>query len=424
MKDSNKNQTEYREPFPYKTYEEIRQDKDRRQRFHHGMVVMSGIFLMFCAVIIGVGVVWNQSATPVKLLRMEAQTGEPDLSALTQAAGLAELSGRLNDFTLPMPGIPTKEIDETEDMDLIRVTDVSDVVKKARASVVGVEAESYTGLITGRSGSGIILSADGYIITNSHVIEGCDSINVTLDSGEQHIAFVVGNDSYSDIAVLKIDAENLVPAQLGDSGRVEVGQPAVAIGNPTGHLQGTTTFGIISGVDRTMMVNGTMMRLLQTDAAINTGNSGGPLLNGQGQVIGINSAKVSLDGYEGLGFAIPINAVRPIAEELVRSGSVSARPMLGLSVSRLSAMASNFYGLPQGLYVTAVDSGQLCGLQPGDVITHINDVHTTDLPDAVIVRDQFRAGDTVTVTFVRRGVVKTVELTLLDRMTVFSDSNL
>ena len=155
MKDSNKNQTEYREPFPYKTYEEIRQDKDRRQRFHHGMVVMSGIFLMFCAVIIGVGVVWNQSATPVKLLRMETQTGEPDLSALTQAAGLAELSGRLNDFTLPMPGIPTKEIDETEDVDLIRVTDVSDVVKKARASVVGVEAESYTGLITGRSGSGI-----------------------------------------------------------------------------------------------------------------------------------------------------------------------------------------------------------------------------------------------------------------------------
>ena len=422
MKDSNQNQTEYREPFPYKTYEEILQEKERRRNFHHNMVIVSGIFLMFCAVIIGVGIVWNRSAAPV--VRPVSETGELDLSAIAQAAGLEELGGRLNDFTLPMPGIPAQNTEDTENEDLIRVTDVSDVVKKARASVVGVEAETYSGHAAARGGSGIILSADGYIITNSHVIEGCDSISVTLDSGEQYVAFVVGNDVYSDIAVLKIDAEGLVPAQLGDSDRVEVGQPAVAIGNPTGHLQGTTTFGIISGVDRTMTVNGTVMHLLQTDAAINSGNSGGPLLNGQGQVIGVNSAKVSIDGYEGLGFAIPINTVRPIAEELVRSGSVSSRPMLGVSVSRLSAMASNFYGLPQGLYVTAVDPGQLCGLQTGDVITHINDVAVTDETDAVIVRDQFRAGDTVTVTYFRRGVTKTVELTLLDRMTVFSGSDL
>ena len=424
MNDPNKQQTEYREPFPYKTYEEIRMEKERRRQFHHSMVVVSGIFLMFCAVIIGVGMVWNRSASPFQLLRQTSEAGGFNLAILNQPAEPPAESGKNADFTLPEPSDKTEISDEAEPGQLIQVADVSAVVKKARASVVGVEAESYTGYIPSRSGSGIILSADGYIITNSHVIEGCDSISVTLDSGEQYIAFVVGNDSYSDIAVLKIDAENLSPAQLGDSDRVEVGQPAVAIGNPTGHLQGTTTFGIISGVDRTMVVNNTVMNLLQTDAAINSGNSGGPLLNGRGEVIGINSAKVSVSGYEGLGFAIPINTARPIAEELVRSGSVSARPMLGITASRLSAMASSFYGLPQGLYVTAVDKSQNCGLQAGDVITHINDANVTTISAAVLVRDHFRAGDTVTVTFCRRGLTRTVELTLLDRLTVSSDSNL
>ena len=424
MKDSHEKQTEYREPFPYKTYEEILSEKERRRSFHRAMVVVSGIFLMLCAVIIGVGLVWNHSALPFPQLRQTGEAKGFDLAILAHPAGPEEQGGNLADFVLPLPSKETPAASETGSGDLIQVTDVSDVVKKARASVVGVEAESYTGYVTGRSGSGIVLSADGYIITNSHVIEGCDSISVTLDSGESYIAFVVGSDSYSDIAVLKIDAQGLVPAELGDSDLVEVGQPAVAIGNPTGHLQGTTTFGIISGVDRTVMVGDSVMHLLQTDAAINSGNSGGPLLNRHGQVIGINSAKVSVSGYEGLGFAIPSNTARPIVEELVRSGSISARPMLGVAASRLSAMASGFYGLPQGLYITAVDRDQTCGLQPGDVITHINDTHVTDLPDAVMVRERFRAGETVTVTFFRRGVTRTVELVLLDRMTVFSDCNL
>ena len=424
MKDSHEKQTEYREPFPYKTYEEILMEKERRRRFHHTMVVVSGIFLMLCAVIIGVGLVWNRSVLPFPQLRQTGETKGFDLAILTNPAEPEATGGNKADFVLPLPAQTEQPTTDEGAESLIQVTDVSAVVKKARASVVGVEAESYTGYLTSRSGSGIVLSADGYIITNSHVIDGCDSISVTLDSGEEHIAFVVGSDSYSDIAVLKIDAQALTPAELGNSDLVEVGQPAVAIGNPTGHLQGTTTFGIISGVDRTVMIGDSVMSLLQTDAAINSGNSGGPLLNRQGQVIGIKSAKVSVSGYEGLGFAIPINTARPIAEELVRSGSISARPMLGVAASRLSAMASGFYGLPQGLYVTDVDQGQQCGLQPGDVITHINDAHVNNLPDAVMVRDRFRAGETVTVTFFRRGVTRTVELVLLDRMTVFSDCNL
>jgi serine protease Do len=264
-------------------------------------------------------------------------------------------------------------------------------------------------------------------MTNSHVISGCDSINVTLDTGMEYAAFVVGDDVYSDIAVLKIDAEDLCAASLGDSDQVQVGQPAIAIGNPTGYLQGTTTFGIISGVDRNMLVNNTVMNLLQTDAAINTGNSGGPLLNQSGQVIGINSAKISISGYEGLGFAIPINTARPIAEELVRNGSVTSRPVLGVACHRLSSMASSFYGLPQGLYVTGVAPGSgaaAAGLQAGDVITHINDTLVENLSSAVRLRDKLSAGDTISVTIFRRGMVVITEITLSNRQMVLSDYNL
>lgn len=429
MDNQQKEQQSYQEPFPYKTYDEILMEKERRMRFRHGMVVMSGIFLMFCAVIIGISMIWNRSANPFSLLSQTADTSLPDKSKLDATpSDTPSQGGNDANFTLPFGASETnKPAQEENAEDLIYVTDVSGVVKKARQSVVGIEAEVYTGYVTSRTGSGIILSEDGYIITNSHVISGCDSINVTLDSGGEYAAFVVGDDSYSDIAVLKIDAEGLTAAELGDSDKVEVGQPAIAIGNPTGYLQGTTTFGIISGVDRNMVVNNTVMNLLQTDAAINSGNSGGPLLNQQGQVIGINSAKVSVSGYEGLGFAIPINTARPIAEELVRNGSVSNRPMLGVTGSRLSSMASSFYGLPQGLYLTAVDpsgGAAASGLKTGDVITHINEIPVSTLSEAVLIRDQFSAGDTVTVTYYRRGATYTVPVKLMNRQVAAEGDNL
>ena len=426
MKEQQDNGQIEQEPFPYKTYDEILMEKYRRERFHHGMVVMSGIFLMFCAVIIGVSLVWNQNTDPLALLKGAAD-GNGDTSQLA-AVETRPFDRDLN-FTLPFigaeaePAVPDLN-QETED--LIYVSDVSDIVKKARASVVGVEAETYAGYVTSSTGSGIILSEDGYIITNSHVISGCDSIVVTLDSGEEYAAFVVGDDSYSDIAVLKIDAENLDAATLGDSDQVEVGQPAIAIGNPTGYLQGTTTFGIISGVDRNMVVNNTVMNLLQTDAAINVGNSGGPLLNKHGEVVGINSAKVSVSGYEGLGFAIPINVARPIAEELVRNGSITSRPMLGVNAVRLSSMASGFYGMPQGLYLTDVDEESYAfaaGLKAGDVITHINEIRVTTLPVAAKIRDQHTAGDVISVTFYRKGNTFTLPVMLSSRID-YSNINL
>lgn len=430
MNNEQKDNQTYQEPFPYKTYDEILLEKQRRMRFHHGMVVMSGIFLMLCAVIIGISMVWNRSTNPFSLLTQTAGSQGIGTEKPEGSTAATEMNdGKDINFTLPFvsASVEKENPKSAETSDLIYVTDVSGVVKKARSSVVGIEAESYTGYMTSRTGSGTILSEDGYIITNSHVIAGCDSITVTLDTGDSYMAFVVGDDSYSDIAVLKIDAEGLTAAELGDSDQVEVGQAAIAIGNPTGLLQGTTTFGIISGVNRNMVVNNTVMNLLQTDAAINSGNSGGPLLNQDGQVIGINSAKVNISGYEGLGFAIPINTARPIAEELVRSGSVANRPVLGVTGSRLSAMASSFYGLPQGLYLTAVDQSSdaaACGLQAGDVITHINDTRVTTISAAVMIRDQFSAGNTILVTFYRRGETQTISVRLMDQQKASSDNNL
>jgi len=431
MDQQQKQQHTYQEPFPYKTYDEILMEKERRMRLRHVMVVMSGIFLMFCAVIIGVSMIWNRNTNLFSLLTQTSDGSSPNPGKISNAnTAQIQFGGKDSNFTLPFAKDPadSSAIEEGADGEsALYVTDVSGVVKKAMASVVGIEAEFYTGYVTTRTGSGVILSSDGYIMTNSHVISGCDSINVTLDTGMEYAAFVVGDDIYSDIAVLKIDAENLSAASLGDSDQVQVGQPAIAIGNPTGYLQGTTTFGIISGVDRNMLVNNTVMNLLQTDAAINSGNSGGPLLNQAGQVIGINSAKISISGYEGLGFAIPINTARPIAEELVRTGSVTSRPALGVACHRLSSMASSFYGLPQGLYITGVapDSGAAeAGLQAGDVITHINDILVENLPTAVQIRDKLSAGDSISVTIFRRGTVITVPLELSNRQRIASDYNL
>ena len=415
----------YQEPFPYKTYEEILLEKARRKKLQHGLVVMTGIFLLLCAVVIGVSMVWNRSANPFLLITQVAENKGFNLgdNAIDTEPAVQTVE---KDDSFRLPTAPANETTAGQQSELMYVTDVSAVVKKAISSVVGIEAESYSGYITSRTGSGIILTKDGYIITNSHVISGCDSINVTLDNGEAYAAFVVGDDGYSDIAVLKIAAEGLTPAVLGDSDLVEVGQPAIAIGNPTGQLQGTTTFGIISGVNRNVMVNNTVMNLLQTDAAINSGNSGGPLLNQQGQVVGINSAKVSISGYEGLGFSIPINTARPIAEELVRSGSVAGRPTLGVACSKLSAMASSFYGLPEGLYLSVVDDdcgGYHAGLQAGDVITHINDVRVKSMSEAYVQRNLYRAGENIKVTIYRRGLSQTVSVCLSDQQLADGDCN-
>ena len=402
----------YQNAASYRSYEEVLAQKRRRARLRRGCAV--------CAILVAVG-----GAGGYLLLRNDPDE-VPSKSAETDLS-----SG--NGLTAILGGNDSQETDSAQSSDdsafsmEIRkkpensdggfvVKDVSDVVQKVRPSVVGVITESFQTYSTSSTGSGIILSEDGYIVTNNHVVEGGDSIAVTLDDGETYAAELIGTDVKSDIAVLKIDAQNLPAAEFGDSSQVEVGEAAIAIGNPLG-LNGTVTAGIISAVDREIQVGSSNMVLLQTDASINPGNSGGALLNEYGQVIGVNSAKISSEDSEGLGFAIPSNTVGPIVEELIDKGYVSGRPLTGISGRNVSALAAAFYNIPQGILVDQVapeSDAAAKGLTAGDVIIGVDDIRVENISDACTLRDEHKAGDTMKLTFYRQGSTHEINIQLME----------
>lgn len=402
----------YQNAASYRSYEEVLAQKRRRARLRRGCAV--------CAILVAVG-----GAGGYLLLRSDPDE-VPSKSAET------DLSSE-NGLTAILGGNDSQETDSAQSSDdsafsmEIRkkpensdggfvVKDVSDVVQKVRPSVVGVITESFQTYSTSSTGSGIILSEDGYIVTNNHVVERGDSIAVTLDDGETYAAELIGTDVKSDIAVLKIDAQNLPAAEFGDSSQVEVGEAAIAIGNPLG-LNGTVTAGIISAVDREIQVGSSNMVLLQTDASINPGNSGGALLNEYGQVIGVNSAKISSEDSEGLGFAIPSNTVGPIVEELIDKGYVSGRPLTGISGRNVSALAAAFYNIPQGILVDQVapeSDAAAKGLAAGDVIIGVDDIRVENISDACTLRDEHKAGDTMKLTFYRQGSTHEINIQLME----------
>lgn len=268
-------------------------------------------------------------------------------------------------------------------------------------------------------GSGIIMSEDGYIITNAHVVEGATSLKVMTSDGETYEAQLVGSDTVTDLAVVKIDATGLTAAEFGSSEDLRVADKVMAIGNPGGHeLSSSVTIGYVSALNRAIAnsTTGYTMEYIQTDAAINPGNSGGALINKYGQVVGINSAKISATGYEGLGFAIPIDTAQPIISDLIQYGYVKDRAVLGISGQFIDSMTGRFYGLPQGEYVAQLNSSeaQASGLQVGDVITAIDgqqlDSEST-LRSAILSK---KPGDTVTLQVYRSSTQQstTVELKL------------
>lgn len=402
----------YQNAASYRSYEEVLAQKRRRARLRRGCAV--------CAILVAVG-----GAGGYLLLRSDpdevpSKSAETDLSSengLTAILGGNDSqetdSAQFSDDSSFSMEIRKKP--ENSDGGFV-VKDVSDVVQKVRPSVVGVITESFQTYSTSSTGSGIILSEDGYIVTNNHVVEGGDSIAVTLDDGETYAAELIGTDVKSDIAVLKIDAQNLPAAEFGDSSQVEVGEAAIAIGNPLG-LNGTVTAGIISAVDREIQVGSSNMVLLQTDASINPGNSGGALLNEYGQVIGVNSAKISSEDSEGLGFAIPSNTVGPIVEELIDKGYVSGRPLTGISGRNVSALAAAFYNIPQGILVDQVapeSDAAAKGLTAGDVIIGVDDIRVENISDACTLRDEHKAGDTMKLTFYRQGSTHEINIQLME----------
>jgi len=308
------------------------------------------------------------------------------------------------------------------------VLTVEEIAKRVGPSIVGISCssvvQSYFGSQTAQSsGSGIIIDAKGHIVTNYHVIEGSSSIKVKLTSGNEYDATVVGGDEKTDIAVIKISAkEELHVATIGDSDEVEVGELAVAIGNPlASELFGTVTAGVISGVNRTMTVGQRDMTLIQTDAAISPGNSGGALINKYGEVIGINSVKLVDDAAEGLGFAIPMNEAVPIVQDLTKYGYVKGRPMIGVSVREITPELAYYNNLlvDYGLYIMSVTEGSgaaNAGLSRGDIILKFDGTPVTSATQMNKIRDKHKAGDRVSVTIMRGKAEKVVSVTLTEDM--------
>ena len=268
------------------------------------------------------------------------------------------------------------------------------------------------------SGSGFILSDNGYIITNYHVIEDSNSVTVTTYSGQSYEAEIVGFDESNDIAVLKIEAESLVPVVLGSSDELQVGDFVEAIGNPLGELTFSMTYGAVSALDREVTLsNGVTMKLIQTDCAINSGNSGGALFNMYGEVIGITNAKYSSGGsgasIDNIGFAIPIDSVRDIVESIIEKGYIT-KPYIGVSVASVGS-ESQAYGLPGGAAVKAVTEGgpaEKAGLQVNDIITAVDGVEITSHSDLVDYVGQKSVGDTISLTVYRQGTYITVNVTV------------
>lgn len=269
-------------------------------------------------------------------------------------------------------------------------------------------------------GSGIILSEDGLILTNTHVIENCDTASVTLFDNSSYDAALVGADSTSDIAVLRIEATGLTPASFGDSAELAIGDQVAAIGNPLGEtFRMTLTDGIISAIDRGISYNGHSMTLLQTNTAINEGNSGGALFNMYGQVIGVTNMKMmsSYSSIEGIGFAIPSSTIAAVADSLMQYGEVRGRTAIGITVGAIPENVTSHYDLPTGLYVSAVEEksdAAAKGIQQGDIITAVNGNPTSATSDILTVKNTLSVGDTITFTIWRDGETFDVDVTLVD----------
>ena len=394
--------------YPYNHQDPIYQTGSTRPPKSRGGLVA---FLLVLVILL-LGAVTLLGVMNIKMFRALQDTEEENILGLT-------ISGdRVNSTIAPQEDIPISTVP-----DLIQVEpsptavdntpaedglSLQEIYKNNILSVVSIICSYRSGSATG---TGVILSAEGYIVTNCHVVEDAQSIQILFHDDRVLDAQLVGLDAVSDLAVLRVEAEDLQPATLGDSTALRVGDQVVAIGDPLGiELRGTMTDGIVSAINRDVNVGGRVMNLIQTNAALNSGNSGGPLLNCYGQVIGINTMKMgdqmSTAGVEGLGFAIPSNTVSEIVNQLIRQGYVSGRPYVGINGEAISTLEQIYYGLPAGLYITEVEAGspaEKTGLQEGDILLSVNDTRIYGLADLETVLYSFEPGDKAQITIYRRG---------------------
>ncbi|HEY9059551.1 MAG TPA: trypsin-like peptidase domain-containing protein [Pseudobacteroides sp.] len=322
-----------------------------------------------------------------------------------------------------------------EKVALTKGSPVTEIAKKVNPSIVGIRMvtgnskRSYFNNISqsNAEGSGVIISQDGYIMTNYHVVQYADpknrlsrstTLEVFLSDDKQVKAKYIGGDSKNDLAVIKVELDNLPAAELGDSSQLEVGELAVAIGNPLGmEFAGSVTVGVVSALDRKVEAEGKTLNLIQTDAASNPGNSGGALVNSQGQVIGINTIKISTAGVEGLGFAIPINDAKPIVDQLRMFGYIKGRPQIGITGEQVTEPIAQQYGIPVGIYIIEVASGSgadKAGISEGDILVSLADKEVKTMKDLDDIKKSYKAGDTVNAVVVRDGSKVDLKLTFTE----------
>lgn len=329
---------------------------------------------------------------------------------------------------------PTTNISQTSVATSGKSLSVAEVASLAADSVVEITTESVANdmfmrqYVTEGAGSGVIISTDGYIATNNHVIERASKITVRLTDGKEYEAKLIGTDAQTDVAVIKIEGVTLQPVTLGDSDTIGVGDAAIAIGNPLGELGGTVTNGIISALDRQIVLENQTMTLLQTNAAINPGNSGGGLFNDQGQLIGLVVAKSSGSNVEGLGFAIPVNVVKDVVDSIINVGYVQGRPVLGVSVVNIdSSQLAYQYGVSKlGVYIAGLTEGtkaEASGLKVGDCLIAVDDTQISSTSDLTKILQSHQVGDKVNVMVSRNGKMLTVEVELSENKPVATFSN-
>ena len=384
---------------------------------HGGIIAVLVVLVIFLC-----GVVTIMTAMNIRLVR-ELNTKEPDPSSpvpfVTPETTVAptETTAETEEATA---GFSNPRIEKEPELSVhssptgvpnVAQTDglsLQEIYENTIDSVVSISCSSAYGSSTG---TGVVLSADGYIVTNAHVIEDAVAVQVVLQSKQAYDAVIVGRDEVTDLAVLRVDATDLSPAELGDSAALRVGDTVVAIGDPLGmELSGSMTDGIVSAINRDITVDGRKMTLIQTNAALNSGNSGGPLINCYAQVVGINTMKIgdymSTAGVEGLGFAIPSSTVIDIVTQLIQQGYVSGRPTLGIVGEGVTSFYQVYFGLPNGLYITELDANSDAakqGIRESDILLSINGTRITSQEDLDAVLYTCDVGDTVEVTVYRDG---------------------
>ncbi len=411
----------------YERYQSFRPESDgtrTKNKERRGVATSTLLICMMIAVLLGglLGGLYTRHYVDESMQTLSAQLTESQKQLAAANATATKPSASLETTT---QGLVGQTYSKSQIIELCAPAVVGiDVTYQTSGYGYGYFGSSQT---TTGSGSGIILTSDGYIVTCKHVVDSADTINVILNDDTEYVATLIGTDSRYDLAVIKIDATGLTPTTLGDSDMLTVGEDVIAIGNPLGELRGTATGGMLSALEREVSVEGVKMTLIQTDAAISPGNSGGGLFNASGSLIGIVNAKASSEDAEGLGFAIPVNSVKTIINDLIDHGYVTGRAYLGVSTQNVTLQSgqngwgsSSFFGSYFGMggtscvMIAEVVSGSAAdqaGLQAGDLILKLEDTEITSnsvLSERIAA---YNAGDTVTLTIQRNGAEQTVSVT-------------